>query len=67
MESIYLAIKNVFTMRQEENESITKLTKQFTNAKDVMETQPGTLEMKKYLESLSDYAGVNNANKVSQT
>ena len=43
IESIYFAIKNVFTIKQEENERLTDFTKRFNNAKDIMETQHGKL------------------------
>ena len=56
MESIYFAIKNVFTMKQEENESITQFTKRFNNSKDIMETQHGKLRLEKYLATLDGFS-----------
>ena len=56
MESIYFAIKNVFTMKQEEQESIAQYTKRFNNCKDIMETQHGKLKMEKYVSRLPGYA-----------
>ena len=55
LESIYFAIKTVFTIKQEENESIAQFTKRFNNAKDIMETQHGKLKMEKYLKTLDGY------------
>ena len=54
-ESIFHAIKNVFTIKQEDNEGLTDFTKRFNNAVDIMETQHGTLPMKAYLKTRSDY------------
>ena len=56
MESIYFAIRNVFTMKQDENESIIQFTKRFNNAKDIMETQHGKLRMEKYLATIDGYS-----------
>ena len=55
IESIYFSIRNVFTMKQEDNETLTEFTKRFNNAMDIMETQHGTLAMKAYLETREDY------------
>jgi len=55
MESIYYAIKTVFTMKQEEHESITEFTKRFNNAMNIMETQHGEFSLSAYLKTRSDY------------
>ena len=41
MESMYFEIKNVLTMKQDDNEGLTEFTKRFNNAIDIIETQHG--------------------------
>ena len=55
MESIYFSLKNIFTMKQEENENLTEFTKRFNNTFDIMETQHGVLSLSAYLANRSDY------------
>ena len=55
MESIYYSIKNVFTMKQEDNEGLNEFTKRFNNAVDIMETQHGKLALLEYLKTRDDF------------
>ena len=64
IESIYFAIKNVFTIKQEENERLTDFTKRFNNAKDIMETQHGKLNMEKYLITIPNYENKTESEKM---
>ena len=55
IESIYFSIRNVFTMKQEDNESLTEFTKRFNNAMDIMETQHRPFAMNAYLRTQEKY------------
>ena len=54
-ESIFFSIRNVFTMKQEDNEGLTEYTKRFNNAIDIMETQHGMFSMTAYLKTRTDF------------
>ena len=58
MESMYNCLRNVFTMKQEDNENLTEFTRRFKNAVDIMESVHGPLHMIKYMESRSDYQAI---------
>ena len=61
MESIYYCIKNVFTMKQEDNEGLTEFTRRFNSAVDIMESQHGPLSLQKYLKTREDYQNATDA------
>ena len=64
-ESIYFCIKNVFTMKQEDNEGLTDFTKRFNNAIDIMETQHGMFSMTAYLKTRSDFKAADAADNAN--
>ena len=63
-ESIYYCIKNVFFMKQSEEESLSEYAKRFKNAVDILKAQSGPIIMREHMVQLPNFW---NANQIAKT
>ena len=54
-ESIYYCIKNVFTMKQTEEETLSEYAKRFKNAVDILKAQSGHIIMREHMTRLPNF------------
>ena len=53
--TIYDSLVTLFTMKQQEKEGLSANTKRFKNAKDVLESQAGIMNLDKYVQGMETY------------
>ena len=61
--SVATSIRNMFNMKQEQYESLVDFSKRYKNAKDIMETRFGKLDMSHSLKHDADYAAADTDTK----
>ena len=66
MLSTHKSIKTLFTIKQDEKESLTEFVKRFKNARDIMEAQHGELPMTQCVASTLDSTATDDEKKKAQ-